>query len=143
MLSSFKVNARIKILPASFDSTIKQIEAQEYDIPGYITSLRSRKNESIDPRETVFCGAGDSLACARFVERLMNFEPRSVDPYDLMLYPRVARGKKVFFISVSGRTKTNVSAANALKSQAKETIAITSDPKSELATSCSEVILLC
>ena len=98
--------------------------------------------QGIEPEETVFCGAGDSLACARFAERLMNFEPRSVDPYDLVLYPRLARGKKVFFISVSGKTNTNISAATALKGQAKETIAITSDPESDLATSCSEVIQL-
>ncbi len=126
----------------SFEPTQKQIEAQKYDVPRYVSFLRSQKIGHVDPLEAVFCGAGDSLACARFVERLMNFEPRSVDPYDLLLYPRVARGKRVYFISVSGRTKTNIAAARALRNQAKETIAITANAESELARTCGETIEL-
>ncbi|MDG7000255.1 MAG: SIS domain-containing protein [Nitrososphaerota archaeon] len=129
-------------MPGSFESTLRQIQAQEFDIPEYISILKSQKIQHVDPSDTVFCGAGDSLACARFVERLMNFEPRSVDPYDLLLYPRVGRGKKLYFVSVSGMTQTNITAAAAFKEHAKETIAITANPKSELAKSCSEIIEL-
>ena len=129
-------------MTGSFEPTLKQIQAQEFDIPQYISFLRSKKIQHVDPSEAVFCGAGDSLACARFVERLMNFEPRSVDPYDLLLYPRVGRGKKLYFISVSGKTQTNITAAAAFKEHAKEIIAITANPKSELAKSCTEIIEL-
>lgn len=128
---------------AGFGSTINEIEAQENDLKRYISYIRSLKIESIKPEEVVFCGAGDSFACAKFAERLMNFKPRAFDPYDVILYPEVVRDKKVFFLSVSGRTRSNILAAKAAKGRgARETIAITADPKSELATCCTDIIEL-
>jgi glutamine---fructose-6-phosphate transaminase (isomerizing) len=128
---------------APFQETVKQMEAQTDDLTEYSSYLRSLKLENVRPEDAVFCGAGDSLACARFAERLMNFKPRSFDPYDAILYPDVFRDKKVFFISVSGRTKSNIQAANiARRKGARETIAITANPESELAKSCSDFIEL-
>ncbi len=128
---------------SGFDATIRQIEAQEDDLVRYISFVKSLKMESVKPEDTVFCGAGDSFACAKFAERLMNFKPRAFDPYDVVLYPEVVRDKKVFFISVSGRTKSNILAAKAAKRRgAREVIAITANPESELARSCSETIEL-
>lgn len=130
-------------MDSSFESTIKQIEAQENDLVSYISYIRSLKLESVNPEDAVFCGAGDSFACAKFAERLMNFKSRAFDPYDVILYPEVVRGKKVFFISVSGKTKSNILAAKAAKRRgARETIAITANTESELARSCSDTIEL-
>ena len=152
-LKSRKRNYRIEIVEelqdkgmqadTGFESTINEIEAQEDDLKGYISYIRSLKIESVKPEEAVFCGAGDSFACAKFSERLMNFKPRAFDPYDVILYPEVVRDKKVFFISVSGKTKSNILAAKAAKRRgARETIAITANPESELATCCSDTIEL-
>lgn len=127
---------------ASFASTIREIEAQERDIPEYISYIKSLHLENLNPREAIFSGAGDSLACSKFVERLMNFEPRAYDPYDVILNSRVAQDKKVYFISVSGRTKANIQAAKLIKRHAKETFAVTANPKSELAKTCSNTIEL-
>lgn len=126
-----------------FEPTLNQIEAQEKELSEYVSYLKSLKLETLRPEDAVFCGAGDSFACAQFVERLMDFKPRAFDPYDVLLYPEIVRDKKVFFISVSGRTKSNILAAKLAKRRgAKETIAITADPGSELARSCARSIEL-
>ncbi|HKW03965.1 MAG TPA: SIS domain-containing protein, partial [Nitrososphaerales archaeon] len=126
-----------------FEPTLNQIEAQEKALPEYVSYLKALKIENVRPEEAVFCGAGDSFACAQFVERLMNFKPRAFDPYDVLLYPEIIRDKKVFFISVSGKTKSNILAAKLAKRRgAKETVAITADPESELAKSCTGTIEL-
>jgi len=126
-----------------FDATRAQIEAQEKDIPEYSKYLSTLALGGLEPQDVIFCGAGDSLACAIFVERLMNLEPRALDPYDLVLYPEVLHGrKKAYFISVSGRTKSNIFAAKVAKKKGVSTIAITANAESELARSCSDVIEL-
>ncbi len=126
----------------SFDSTIGEIEAQQHDLPEYAKYLNSLSIDPINPGETIFVGAGDSLACAQFIERLMNFEPRAVDSYELAQNPQIARNKTVFFISVSGRTRSNIEAASAIKGIAKKTAAITANPESQLAKICSSIIQL-
>ncbi len=126
----------------SFESTIQEIEAQLEDLPSYASYLNSISIEKTDPAEALFVGAGDSLACARYIERLMNFKPRSMDPYDLFKAPEISRGKVVHFISVSGRTKSNIEAASSVKGVARDTVAITANPESPLAKICSRILEL-
>jgi glutamine---fructose-6-phosphate transaminase (isomerizing) len=126
----------------SFDSTIREIEAQQNDLPEYSRYLNALSHDRINSGESIFVGAGDSLACAQFIERLRNFEPRAMDPYELAQNPQIARDKTVFFISVSGRTKSNIEAASAINGIAKETVAITTNSESQLAKLCSSIIQL-
>ncbi|HYB03110.1 MAG TPA: SIS domain-containing protein [Nitrososphaerales archaeon] len=126
----------------SFDSTIGEIEAQQKDLPEYARYLNALSLDPIDSGEPIFVGAGDSLACAQFIERLKNFAPRSMDPYELSQNPLFARDKIVFFISVSGRTRSNIEAARAVEGIAKETVAITANQDSQLAKTCSKTIQL-
>ncbi|MDH2901415.1 MAG: SIS domain-containing protein [archaeon] len=125
-----------------FESTIKEIEAQRTDLPDYVSYFGSQKRKEISANP-IFCGSGDSLACAQFVERLTEFKTRAIDPYDLNLYPKISAGKTVYFISVSGRTLTNIRAAKIIKKfNPRKTIAVTANPDSALARNCSEVIEL-
>ena len=121
-----------------FSETIRQIEAQIDELRNF-KSLRAR----LDPSNVILSGSGDSLACALFVQALSNYKARVIDPYDLTLSPDLAKGKMVFFISISGKTATNVLASKLeQKNDALETIAITRERNSPLARSCSKTILL-
>ncbi len=126
----------------SFDSTIGEIEAQQKDLPKYAEYLNSLSLDPIEPAEAILVGAGDSLACAQFVERWKRFQSRSFDPYELSQNPEVAREKKVYFISASGRTKSNIEAAESVRMFASETTAITANPVSPLSKVCSSTLPL-
>lgn len=127
---------------ASFETTIEEIEAQKTDIPSYGSYLNSLNLDETLPDGSVFVGAGDSLACAMFMERSQGFRPRSSDPSELYRNPEICRGKVTHFISVSGRTKSNIEAATLVGGIAKRKIAITANSQSVLARSCSKVIEL-
>ncbi|MHB8566135.1 MAG: SIS domain-containing protein [Nitrososphaerales archaeon] len=126
----------------SFGATIVQIESQETDLHEYADYLSKVSPSDLEPDDAIFCGAGDSLACAIFIERLMNFKPRAFDPYDIMLYPEVLRGKKVYFISVSGRTRSNIEAAKLANRRGAITTSVTANPDGVLARTCSNTIKL-
>jgi len=126
----------------SFDSTVHEIEAQVRDIPDYARFLDSIDWEKTEPKDVIFVGAGDSLACANFAERLSGYRARSLDPYDLSQNNEIARGKIVYLVSVSGKTRANIEAATIIKELAKKTVAITANPESQMAKICSEVLPL-
>lgn len=88
--------------------------------------------------KTVFCGSGDSLAAAMLAEAFSEFRVKALDPLDLLKNKAINQKKIVYAVSISGKTITNVRVAK----NAKESIAITSNPKSKLARVCSKVILL-
>jgi len=90
----------------------------------------------------IFVGAGDSYAAALAGFYACNGRCGALDPYVLGSAPEAARGLEVFFISVSGRTASNVAAAGAVAGLAKRTVAITADGSSPLAMKCDEVLSL-
>jgi fructoselysine-6-P-deglycase FrlB-like protein len=126
----------------SFESTLREIEAQAFDLPDYLQYLDSLSLDPADPNDSLFVGAGDSYAAASFAERLANFGPRSFDPYDLIRNPQAAKDKSVFIISVSGKTRANLEVAEAVRPLAKEVIVITANEESTLAKSSSREVHL-
>lgn len=52
----------------------------------------------------------------------------------------ISREKVVHFISISGKTRSNVSATSSVSGVAEETVALTSNPDSLLAKACSRVL---
>ncbi len=125
-----------------FESTIQEIRAQAEDLIEYSKYLKRLGIKKQNPEETLFCGAGDSYACALFVERFENFKPRAFDPAELFQYPQAAKDKNVYFISVSGRTKANIEAARRVRNLASRRVAITVNPESSLAKTCDDIIEL-
>jgi glucosamine--fructose-6-phosphate aminotransferase (isomerizing) len=123
----------------------QEIKYQIDDLPAY-----NRYLGSLDPppdseragTNCVFIGAGDSFAAAKAAEYLSGFRARALDPYDLLLNPGIAEGRHLFLISVSGRTRTNIEAAEAARGIAKRITAITSDAQSVLAKTCDDLIKL-
>jgi hypothetical protein len=94
------------------------------------------------PRGSIFVGAGDSYAASLAGFYASKGRCFALDPYSLASAPGLAKGMEVFFISVSGRTASNVAAAKKVKRVAKRTTAITADRGSELANLADEVIAL-
>ena len=121
---------------------MKTIDAYENDILLQIPFLQntsfpkqlSRKNQ----QKSIFCGSGDSLAAALLAESFSNYRVRASDPLDLLKNTAIAKNKEAYFVSISGRTISNVKAAKLFK----KTIAITSSQNSNLTKSCSKKIIL-
>lgn len=87
-------------------------------------------------------GAGDSYAAALCASYLSPMRSVVLDPYELIASPEMARSKTVVFLSISGRTKSNVVAARRVRSRATETIAVTANEYSPLAKAVGRTILL-
>ncbi|TLY16432.1 MAG: SIS domain-containing protein [Thaumarchaeota archaeon] len=91
---------------------------------------------------SIFVGAGDSYAAALATFYLSGGKYLAFDPYAISTIPSVAAGRDVIFISISGRTNSNISAARKLRGLARKRIAITANRDSPLAEEVDDVILL-
>ena len=94
------------------------------------------------PRGSIFVGAGDSYASALAGFYASDGRCLALDPYSLAIAPDTARGLDVFFISISGRTSSNVFAAKKVRRLARETTALTGVEESPLARNAGRVIRL-
>jgi glucosamine 6-phosphate synthetase-like amidotransferase/phosphosugar isomerase protein len=65
-----------------------------------------------------------------------------LDPYELFSAPEIAKGRTVYFISVSGKTLSNLAASEAVVRFADRRVAVTANPDSELARTTDSSILL-
>ncbi len=90
----------------------------------------------------LFVGSGDSYAAAVFAHELSDGAAEAWNPHELYLKPERARGRHVFLISSSGRTKANLQLARRLSRVAKRRIAFTAKPDSLLARVCDDTFLL-
>jgi len=84
------------------------------------------------PPSSIFIGAGDSLAACQIARRLSSIRHLAMDPYELVADPGVAKGRKVYIVSASGRTVSNIMAAEAVKGIAQERIAVTASVRERL-----------
>jgi len=82
---------------------------------------------------SIFVGAGDSYAAALAGFYTSGGRCIALDPYSLAENPEIADGLEVFFISVSGKTASNVAAAKRVARTARRTTALTADTASPLA----------
>jgi glucosamine 6-phosphate synthetase-like amidotransferase/phosphosugar isomerase protein len=84
-------------------------------------------------RGALFVGAGDSYAAALAGFFASGGRCIALDPYSLATSPEVAAGMEVYFISVSGKTASNVAAAKKVKGISSRTVALTAVEGSPLA----------
>jgi D-arabinose 5-phosphate isomerase GutQ len=82
---------------------------------------------------SIFVGAGDSYAAALAGFFASKGDCAGYDPYTVASVPEIADGREVFFISVSGRTSSNILAAKMVRGLARRTTALTAVPHSPLA----------
>lgn len=94
------------------------------------------------PDGSIFVGAGDSYAAALAGFYGSKGRCIALDPYTLASEPDVSSGVEVFFISVSGRTSSNLRAAAAVRRYALKTTAVTAAERSPLVKITDRVIRL-
>lgn len=117
------------------------IEAMAADIRRQLDYLPSMPLPA--PRDNaVFVGSGDSYAAALAAHYLSSGNAACYHPLDIISDPSLAKGRNVYFVSVSGKTQANVRAAKVAKSAGAHTTAITADPASPLAKACDDIFEL-
>jgi len=118
------------------------MEAFENDIKlQYLFLSHFKKQKPLSEsqqKNVIFTGSGDSLASAKLAESFSNFKVQSMDPLNLLNNPAVSKNKTIYFVSISGKTITNIKASQ----RTKRSIAITANPQSKLAKLCHSTIVL-
>jgi fructoselysine-6-P-deglycase FrlB-like protein len=71
-------------------------------------------------------------------ESFSDFKVKCFDPLDLLKNKKITKNSNVYFISISGKTISNIKVARV----ARKSIAITSNPDSKLAKTCTDTIHL-
>lgn len=117
------------------------LDAFERDILYQLDFLRSfdppdAVSERMQKR-SVFCGSGDSLSAAMLAESFSGYLVRSSDPLDAIQDGRIVKDRRLYLVSVSGNTVSNIRAARTAVS-----VAITAAPDSRLAKACSRTVPL-
>jgi fructoselysine-6-P-deglycase FrlB-like protein len=122
-------------------SLLNSIDAMRHEIQMQNTEL---PNLTIQPASIgcIFVGSGDSFAAGLLGQYLSGGQSLCYTPSLLLDSPRLAAGKEVYFISISGRTTANLHAAEFAKTCGLSITAITHDPKSPLAQICNNVFVL-
>jgi fructoselysine-6-P-deglycase FrlB-like protein len=94
------------------------------------------------PKGSIFVGAGDSYAAALAGFYASEGHCIALDPYSLASNPEIARGLDVFFISVSGKTASNIAAAKRVAHIASRTIVLTAEAKGPLVKLADRPVIL-
>jgi glucosamine 6-phosphate synthetase-like amidotransferase/phosphosugar isomerase protein len=117
---------------------LSALQKEIWNQPGELAKYRPDVEKA--SRGSIFVGAGDSLAAAVVTSYLSSGDTVAFDPYALLASPDIAKGKDVYILSVSGKTRSNILLGRRLKRIANRTIAVTSNPDSELAHNAEETI---
>jgi len=121
---------------------MRSLEAYERDIfiqPKFLSKFQPQKSLSRKVQQNIiFTGSGDSLVSAMLAEVFSNYQVKSFDPLDLLKNKYILKNNKIYFISISGNTVSNIKVAK----MTKKSTAITSNPQSKLANVCKASIIL-
>jgi hypothetical protein len=130
--------------PLSIQATIVSVTKELKEQPSLLRSFRgsARWSELGETHDPILVGAGDSYAASLCVSFLGGPRVAALDPYSLAESIAWAKARHVYIISVSGETASNIELARRLKGVAKDTIAITCNPKSRLAALVDDVVEL-
>lgn len=120
-------------------TTIAAFEKEIRLQPSFVQRFVSQKQLAISTqKQTIFCGTGDSFVSAQLAEVFSDFRARALDPLDLLKNKKLAQNKKLYLVSISGNTISNIKLAKT----SKNTAAITANPQSRLAKACKKLITL-
>jgi len=126
---------------------VNSIEAMKWDIdrqPDEIPHMCSGVTPLTPEQQcaAVITGAGDSFAAALVAEYASSGRIRATDPVDIVLQPEIVKGKRLYLISISGSTRSNIQAAKVARKNGAHVIGITARSESDLARYCHETMLL-
>ncbi|MDH5703565.1 MAG: SIS domain-containing protein [Aigarchaeota archaeon] len=125
----------------SLEAMRQEIEFQVDDLRRYQLYLDTVERPSHRERPA-FLGCGDSFAAALAAQHISNHQAIALDPKEAALNPAALDGRRLFVVSVSGRTSANIEAARIGKRRGCGVTAITADPGSRLAEEADELIEL-
>ncbi|HVX02654.1 MAG TPA: hypothetical protein VHA09_05835 [Nitrososphaera sp.] len=124
---------------------MNSIEAMAQEISQQLDDLSRLALPAPAGNNVVFVGSGDSYAAALAACYLSSGRATCWHPADVISDPLLLEGRNAYFVSISGRTRANVRAANATrKINATNTAitAITANGDSALARACDSVFVL-
>lgn len=124
----------------SIDLVMDSLEKIKFDYTEQINSLgkvSSRKKS----KNCIFVGSGDSYVAGLIAESVSNHHCKCYSPADLMR-SKFMENMTYYFISVTGRTRSNIEIARRATKAGAKTVAVTFDPTSELAKVCNEIYTL-
>jgi fructoselysine-6-P-deglycase FrlB-like protein len=120
---------------------LNSIEAMAQDIGRQLDDL-PRLALPAPAEKVAFVGSGDSYAAALAACYLSSGRAACWRPTDVISDPSLLVGRSACFVSISGRTRSNIQAASAARKAGVPTVAITADGKSPLASACDSVFAL-
>ncbi len=119
----------------SIDAFENEIHLQKKLLKSFVPHKQLTANMQ---KNSIFTGSGDSLVSSMLAESFSNSMVRAFDPLDLLQNSSLFFKKRIFLVSISGKTITNIRLAKL----SKKSIAITSNPQSTLAKVSKKVIHL-
>ena len=86
-------------------NTITAFEKDIFFQIGFLEQFKPKKVlTSLQQKNTIFCGTGDSYAAALLGESFSNYAIRAADPLDLIKNPEIPKNNHLYLISISGNT---------------------------------------
>jgi glucosamine 6-phosphate synthetase-like amidotransferase/phosphosugar isomerase protein len=121
---------------------MRSIEAMETEIGYQLADLQKLELQRPQARfhDCVITGSGDSYVAALVTKYVSGYNVVCCHPMDIVFDPAIVRNRKVYLVSISGRTRATICAARVAKKNALRTIAVTTRPDSPLAR-CSDDII--
>jgi fructoselysine-6-P-deglycase FrlB-like protein len=119
---------------------MNSIESLKVDFNSQIIQLNKIHNEKVDDN-CIFVGSGDSYVAGLIVALITNHNSASYSPSDL-LNSKLNEDRTYCFISVSGRTKSNITVARRATESGVNTIAVTMNKDGMLSQACKRTILI-
>ncbi|HJU79956.1 MAG TPA: hypothetical protein VJ599_10385 [Nitrososphaeraceae archaeon] len=89
-------------------------------------------------KNCIFVGSGDSYVAGLIAEYVSNHKCICYSPADLMR-SKFMKEMTYYFISVTGKTRSNIEVAKRATDAGVRTVAVTLNPTSELANVCNEI----
>jgi fructoselysine-6-P-deglycase FrlB-like protein len=119
---------------------MNSIESLKLDFNTHISKLGKVNNDKISDN-LIFVGSGDSYVAGLMVEYVTDHKCMCYSPSDLS-NSRFKDDKTYCFISVTGKTKANISIAQRASESGVNTVAVTMDQNSMLAQVCKRIVAL-
>jgi fructoselysine-6-P-deglycase FrlB-like protein len=120
---------------------LSELDAEIQRQPGILEAFAKVKSTRAPPG-SLFVGAGDSYAASYTANYLASMKYTHLNPYELLSAPGLARGRNVYFVSMSGRTASNLAATRAIRHLARSTTAVTANPEGRLSEVTDRTVLL-
>jgi glutamine---fructose-6-phosphate transaminase (isomerizing) len=120
----------------SISAMEKEIGYQVKDLP----KLSLPKQVNVD--DCLITGSGDSYVAALITQYVSDYRAACCTPVEVAINPKIVRNRRLYIVSVSGNTRSNILAAKKSRKHNVPTTAITARPESELAKNCDQIIEL-